>query len=253
MTAFCKTDNAAFARLHQKGDPLILFNIWDAGSAVAVADAGAKAIATGSLSLAASQGFADGEGIPFDDLLNTVRQIRAVVDLPLTVDFETGFAISAQGVRTNAEALDGAGAVGCNIEDRLLGDDGLRIVEEQADRISAAVAGGLFVNARTDIFLSELMQGKDPNRSELVDEAIVRGNAYADAGAGCFFVPGLSDPDMIATICSALSVPVNVMRLPDMVPNTELRKLGVARISYGPAPWREAMEAVTQSARSAFA
>ena len=76
---------------------------------------------------------------------------------------------------------------------------------------------------------------------------------YRAAGAGCFFIPGLSNTDMIAQVCEKVALPVNVMRLPGMVDNTELSKLGVARISYGGAPWRDAMASVERDARNAFA
>lgn len=107
-----------FAALHRADDPLVLFNVWDAGSAAAVAEAGAGAIATGSLSLAGAQGYDDGEGMPFAAVLASVRRIAATIDLPLTVDFETGYAEDEQELARNAAALLDAGAIGCNLEDR---------------------------------------------------------------------------------------------------------------------------------------
>lgn len=246
------TKSTDFAVLHTPGAPLILYNIWDAGSACAVAKAGAKAIATGSASLAGAQGFEDGEGLPFDALLITVRQIREACEAPLTVDFETGFAETLDGLAANARALVDAGAVGCNLEDRLLDRDALRELSEQSDRIAATNEAGLFVNARTDVFLGPLMRGDDPNTVGLVDAALAREAVYATAGAGSFFVPGLSDPDLIKTVCKSASLPVNVMRLPGMVSNAALADLGVARISYGPGPWKDAMAAVETAARDAF-
>ena len=242
-----------FAALHTSADPLVLFNIWDAGSATVVARAGAKAIATGSLSLAGSQGFEDGEALPFDALLATVRQITRSCGLPLSVDVETGYSESACGVRDNINALREAGAIGCNLEDRLIAGKGLRDKRDQFERIEAAASAGMFVNARTDLFLEPLMAGENPNRPELVDAATERAAAYADAGAGCFFVPGLSSPELIERICREVSLPINVMRLDGMPSNRDLADLGVARISYGPAPWRDAMAQVQDAAREAFA
>ena len=77
----------AFATLHVPGDPVVLYNVWDAGSAKAVAEAGAKAIATGSASVAAAQGFSDAEGLPIGLALANAARIVAAVDLPVTVDF----------------------------------------------------------------------------------------------------------------------------------------------------------------------
>lgn len=241
-----------FAALHTSADPLVLFNIWDAGSAAVVARAGARAIATGSLSLAGSQGFEDGEELPFDALLATVRQIVQACELPVSVDVETGYSESAAGVQDNLAALREAGAIGCNLEDRLIAGKGLRHVPDQCERIKAAVSTGLFVNARTDLFLEPLMAGENPNRADLVDEAIERSAAFDDAGAGCFFVPGLSNPELIERMCREVSLPINIMRLDGMPSNRDLADLGVSRISYGPAPWRDAMAQVQDAARAAF-
>jgi len=241
-----------FAALHRSDNPLILYNIWDVGSARAVAKAGAKAIATGSASLAGAQGYPDGEGIPFERLIETVRMIAKSIEIPLTVDFEAGFASDLETLAINAQKLIDAGGIGCNFEDQLIGGEGLRPVAEQAERIATLDQTGLFVNARTDTFLEVLKAGEDPNRSDLVEAAIARGQAYAQAGAGSYFIPGLSNPEMISQICSAVDLPINVMRLPGLVGNAELASLGVARISYGPGPWRVAMAGVTEAAKAAL-
>ncbi|MEM1053183.1 MAG: isocitrate lyase/phosphoenolpyruvate mutase family protein [Pseudomonadota bacterium] len=241
-----------FADLHRPGNPIVLYNIWDAGSAQAVERAGAKVLATGSNPLASAQGFADGEAIGMDGLLRTVGQIVGAVSVPLSVDFESGYASDLSGLAANAKALIEAGAIGCNLEDQLIGDEGLREPAEQAERIAAVHAAGLFVNARTDTFLMAMKAGEDPNRQELIKQAIDRGREYREAGAGCFFIPGLSNSGMISEIVNALDMPVNVMRLPGMISNAELAALGVARISYGPGSWRTAMEHVEAAARDAF-
>ncbi|MDE1466353.1 isocitrate lyase/PEP mutase family protein [Aurantiacibacter sp. D1-12] len=240
-----------FAALHSSVDPLVLFNIWDAGSARAVAKAGAKAIATGSHSVAGAQGFDDGEFLPWPLLVQTVRQIAEAVDLPLTVDIETGYAEDCEALAANGRELAALGVVGCNLEDRLF-SGGMRDAGEQAERIGALSSTGLFVNARTDVFLGPLMEGDNPNRQELVDHALERAAVYADAGAGGLFVPGLSDPQMIAAVCQATPLPVNVMHLPGMVGNAELGRLGVARISHGPWPWKNAMSALEKAAQEAM-
>jgi 2-methylisocitrate lyase-like PEP mutase family enzyme len=241
-----------FATLHTSADPLILFNIWDAGSARAVARTKAKALATGSFSLAAAQGFADGEQLPFAALLETTRSITHAVDLPLTVDFEAGYGETLASVADNARALVDAGAIGCNLEDRDTAGSGLRDADEQATRIAAADAAGLFVNARSDVFLGPLMAGENPNRPELLEQAIARAAIYHQAGAGCFFAPGLSDPGLIAELARAVPLPINIMRLDGMIPNRELGAIGVSRISYGPAPWRQAMGDLAKRAQAAL-
>ena len=241
-----------FAALHRLGDPLILFNAWDAGSAKVVAAAGAQAIATGSWSVAAAHGVGDGEALPLDLALASAARIVAAVELPVTVDFEGGYAASAGGISDNFARLAEAGAVGANFEDQVVGGDGLHAADVQAERIAAArraVGEAFFINARTDLFLKA---ARDTHES-LIDEAIVRVRSYAEAGASGFFVPGLADPELIARMCSASPLPVNVMKMPGTPTRAALAALGVARISYGPGPYRIAMTALEEAARRVYA
>ena len=106
---------SAFRALHQHGSPLILFNAWDAGSAQAVAKAGAAAIATGSWSIAAANGLPDGEKVDRNLHLETIRRIAQAVDLPLTADLESGFSADAAGVGETVRLAIEAGAIGCNL------------------------------------------------------------------------------------------------------------------------------------------
>ena len=112
-----------FQSLHVPGDPLILYNAWDVGSALAVADAGAKAIATGSLSVAAAQGYDDGEAMPLDLALASATRIAGAVMLPVTIDFEGGYAVDAEAVGENIARLAATGAIGCNFEDQVVGGE----------------------------------------------------------------------------------------------------------------------------------
>jgi len=140
---------ADFARLHAPGQPLILFNAWDAGSAQAVARAGAKAIATSSASVAEANGLTDGQEVTMDFAIANARRITASVDLPVTIDFEGAYATDAQAVESNAALLAATGAVGCNFEDQVVGTDELYSIEEQAKRIAAirrAVGPDFFIN-----------------------------------------------------------------------------------------------------------
>ncbi|MFV0293771.1 MAG: isocitrate lyase/phosphoenolpyruvate mutase family protein [Paracoccus sp. (in: a-proteobacteria)] len=140
----------SFKSLHQSGNPLILFNIWDAGSAAAIPGAGAVALATGSASVAGALGYRDGQDIPFDAVLDTDRSAS---DLPLSVDFEAGYAETTAGVADNAVRLEALG-VGINLEDGIPPAAGVRSAPEHADRIAAIWARTeLFINARTDLFL----------------------------------------------------------------------------------------------------
>ncbi len=127
-----------FRRLHLPGKPLILFNIWDAGSAKVVATGGAKAIATGSWSVANANGFGDGERIPLAFAFDNLRRIVGATELPVTIDLESGYGDTSELVgETIAVAID-AGAVGCNLEDRFPTNGKLRETVDQADRIQRA-------------------------------------------------------------------------------------------------------------------
>ena len=241
-----------FAALHKPGDPLVLYNIWDAGSAKAVAEAGAKAVATGSWSVAAAQGYGDGEAIPLDFLLPILARIVAAVEVPVSLDFEGAYAEAPAEVAANVARVIEAGAVGINFEDQVVGGTGLHAMERQAARIGAAREAAsaaevpLFINARTDLFLKETDRGK---HGDLMADAEARARAYAEAGASGFFVPGLVDPGLIGAICTATSLPVNVLMMPGAPSSEVLASLGVARISHGPFPYRGAMAALTDRAR----
>jgi 2-methylisocitrate lyase-like PEP mutase family enzyme len=243
----------AFAALHVAGDPLILYNAWDVGSARAVAGAGAKAIATGSWSVAAAQGFDDGEAFPLELALAGAARIAGAVRLPVTIDFEGGYAVKPDDVAANVARLVATGAAGCNFEDQIVGKDKLHPIPVQVRRIAAARAGAgpdFFINARTDIFLQA---SRDTHDKAMVDLAIKRANAYAAAGASGFFAPGLADAKLIAQLCAAIELPVNIMAFPGVPATSVLADAGVARISYGPGPYRSAMKTVETDAQAAFA
>lgn len=240
----------SFRQLHRAGAPLVLFNAWDAGSAGAIAQGGAAAIATASWAMAAANGYADGENMPLQAVLAVSARIAASVDLPLSVDLEAGHAESADGVGANVAALIRSGAVGCNLEDGIPGAGRMRDIGEQVARLAAARASAqaaglaLFINARTDAFLLN----KPERHADLMDEALERARAYAAAGADGLFVPGLADETLIAAVVAASSLPVNVMMGPGVPSIARLRELGVARISHGPAAYLAAMDLVRQTA-----
>ncbi len=246
----------AFHALHVPGDPLILFNIWDAGSARAVAEAGAEALATGSASVAGARGYSDAETLPMQQALTNAERIVEAVDLPLTVDFEGAYAAEPVLVAVHAAAMIETGAIGINFEDQAIGGTGLHPVDFQAQRIAAirkaADDAGVdfFINARTDMWLKAgLSSVAEGSRFE---EALTRAKAYADAGASGFFAPGLTAEKEIAALCEACPLPVNAMMFDAMPDHARLAELGIARISHGPGPWRDAMAGLTAAARSVY-
>src|SRR6476659_2349582 len=145
-----------FATLHAPGDPVILYNIWDVGSAHAVVAAGAKALATGSHPVADANGWPDGQKVPLEFALANARRIVEAVDVPLTVDFEGAYSTDPEEGGGNVARLKETGAVGCNFEDQVIGGEGLHPLDSQVKRIAAirrAVGSDFYINARTNLFL----------------------------------------------------------------------------------------------------
>jgi 2-methylisocitrate lyase-like PEP mutase family enzyme len=239
-----------FAALHVPGDPVILYNIWDVGSALAVVAAGAKALATGSHPVADANGWPDGQKVPMDFAFANAARIVNAVEIPLTVDFESAYSADPDEGARNAGRLAATGAIGCNFEDQVIGGEGLHPLELQVRRISAirkAVGDQFFINARTDLFLKT--QTYD---DALVGQAIERGKAFADAGANGFFVPRLSDPGQIERVVREVPLPLNVIAFPGAPTKKVWADAGVARISHGPFPHRALMAKLTEMAREAI-
>ncbi|HEX6072057.1 MAG TPA: isocitrate lyase/phosphoenolpyruvate mutase family protein [Sphingomicrobium sp.] len=239
-----------FAALHVPGDPVVLYNVWDAGSALAVVKAGARALATGSHPVADANGWPDGERVPIDFALENAKRIVDAVELPLTVDFEGAYSADPEGGGRNAARLAATGAVGCNFEDQVIGGEGLHPLDLQVRRIKAirdAVGDQFFINARTDLFL-KTQQYDDA----LVDQAIERGKAFADAGASGFFVPRLSDPKQIERVVRDVPLPLNVIAFPGAPEKKVWADAGVARISHGPFPHRALMAKLEEMASAAL-
>ena len=226
--------------LHHTGEPLLLLNVWDAGSARVVADAGYPAIATASAAISRMLGYADGEGAPPDEMLAAAARVARAVDVPVTVDAEAGYGLPADDL---VDRLLAAGAVGCNIEDTDHAAATLTSADAQADRIAAiraaASAAGvdLVINARADTFAHDVA---DP-----VAEAITRARAYLAAGADCVYPILARDPAQISRITQAIAAPVNALCFPQGPTLESLIQAGATRISFGPNPYKGALTALT--------
>jgi 2-methylisocitrate lyase-like PEP mutase family enzyme len=241
----------AFAALHVPGDPVILYNIWDVGSALAVAAAGAKALATGSHPVAAANGWPAGQNVPMDFAFANAKRIVDAVELPLSVDFEGAYSADPEEGGENVARLKATGAVGCNFEDQVIGGEGLHPLDLQVKRVAAirrAVGEEFFINARTDLFLKT--QTYD---DALIDQVVERGKAFAGAGASGFFVPRLADPKQIERVVREVPLPLNVIAFPGAPDKKLWAEAGVARISHGPFPHRALMAKLTEMAREAIA
>lgn len=220
-----------FRQLHGPEDrPLLLCNIWDAGSARIVEAAGYPALATGSAGVAFSLGYADGQKIPFQEMMDAVARIVRAVDVPVSADIEAGYG----DVAATARGLIDAGAAGMNLED--LEDGKLVPLDQQVERVRQARDSGLVVNARTDIYLAGI--GDAGSR---FDRTVERLRAFAAAGADSVFVPGVRDEATIAALVRSVDVPLNVLATTGSPTVTRLRELGVGRISVGSGPMRATM------------
>jgi 2-methylisocitrate lyase-like PEP mutase family enzyme len=224
---------AALLALHQPGNPVVLPTVWDAWSARLAVDAGFAALTVGSHPVADSIGRADNEGMTFDELLTRVVQITDAVEVPVSVDIESGYG------EAPARLIDGlldAGAVGLNIEDTVHSEGGrLRSSVEHAELVGALRAAAdaadvhVVVNARTDLFFRQ-----DGDEADRIDRAIARLTEAANAGADVLYPVGRHDPDTLRRLTSELPLPVNAIALPDKSDPASFGPLGVARISFGP-------------------
>ncbi|WP_417431170.1 isocitrate lyase/PEP mutase family protein [Kiloniella sp.] len=245
----------AFRNLHEKGNPLVLYNIWDPGTAKIAASSGAPAIATGSWSVAEAFGFPDGEKLPRDLAMENINRICNSVDIPVSMDLEAGYGTSPEQVAQSVILAGQNGAVGANFEDQIIDGKGLYSIEDQVARVAAARKASntlnipIFINARTDIFLQA---SEADDQKELLKEVITRGQAYADAGADGFFVPALTDASLIRELCDTCPLPINIMMMSGCSSIRELANLGVARISHGPGPFRAAMELIKKNCSALY-
>ncbi|MCF6386674.1 isocitrate lyase/phosphoenolpyruvate mutase family protein [Mycobacterium sp. MBM] len=224
---------AALLGLHRPGDPVVLPTVWDAWSAKAVVDAGFTALTVGSHPVADSLGKPDGEGMGYDDLLTRVGQITAAVDVPISVDIESGYGESAGRL---IDGLLAAGAVGLNIEDTVHSEGGrIRSDEDHAALVGelrkAADAAGVHVviNARTDLFLRQV-----GDESDRVDRAVHKLKLAAAAGADSLYPVGRHDDDTYRRLAEELPLPINAIALPGKDDPSSFAPLGVGRISFGP-------------------
>ncbi len=235
-----------FRRLHDER-PLVLPNAWDAGSARVIERAGARAIATTSAGVSWAHGRRDGQKLTRDEMIRAIRYVVQAVTVPVTADIEGGYGEgSPRDVAETVRAAIDVGAVGINLEDSP-GAEGQALLppEAHAERIRAARAAGgdLVINARTDVFLFEV--GAPETRLE---EVVRRARLYRAAGADCLFVPGVIDAKTIAALVHSVDGPLNVMAMPGAPSVPELGKLGVARVSVGPAIAQAALAATRRAA-----
>jgi 2-methylisocitrate lyase-like PEP mutase family enzyme len=219
---------ARFKALQAPGRILVLPNAWDAASARLAAELGAEAIATSSAALAWCHGYADGETIPAEVAFAAVREILRVVEVPVSVDSEAGYSSDPAKVAEFVLALIDLGAAGINLEDgrgppQLLCDKIAAI-----KRAARAKGADIFINARCDVYLKNLVADEAK-----FTEAMRRGALYREAGADGFFLPGVADIAVIREAVSRIALPLNILIGKGVPPIAELKAAGVRRVSAG--------------------
>jgi 2-methylisocitrate lyase-like PEP mutase family enzyme len=223
-----------FRAQHLDEKLLILPNIWDSLGAKLIQQLGFQSVATASVATALSNGYRDGEQIPFTELLTVVHKISSAVDLPLTVDIERGFADTIPQLSENIRLLIEHGAVGINIEDSHPDHKGLNSIDDQCRIIEAiretSIQCGvpLVINARTDTIFLKI--GTDP-----MTEAIERARAFKKSGADCVYPIMINRYDDITRFVEEVKMPVNVVLLKPISDLQHLENIGVARVSVGPS------------------
>lgn len=246
--------------LHKQGDPLILVNAWDAGSARLIEEAGAKAIATTSAGVALALGYPDGQKLPWPEHIANVRRIARVVRLPITADVESGYAASPARLQHNIQELIDAGAVGLNLEDAT--DEStatsrkknLFPLDQQLLSLRAVRDAGekkgvhIVVNARTDAYWTDSTQPEE----DRIAETIRRGRAYIEAGADCIFIPGATSLNVIKRLVDEIGAPVNILAVKGAPSIAELARAGVARVSVGSGLFRSAYARAQQAVTEVF-
>jgi 2-methylisocitrate lyase-like PEP mutase family enzyme len=219
---------AKFRALHAPGNMLVLPNAWDAASAKLAEAAGASAIATSSAAVAWANGYADGEKMPPAVARHAATSVLRVTKLPVSVDSEAGYSADPAQVAVHVVALIELGAAGINIEDGREPAE-LLVAKIRAIKDAARAKGAdIFVNARSDVYLQNLVP--DPDK---LPEAIRRGLLYRAAGADGFFPALVSDLGDIRAIAAAVDLPLNALMMKGLAPVSELKAAGARRISAG--------------------
>jgi 2-methylisocitrate lyase-like PEP mutase family enzyme len=234
-----------FLELHRPGDPLLLPNAWDLGSAKVLASLGFQAIATTSSGHASTLGRLDGS-VTREEALAHAAALVGATDVPVSADLEDGFAEAAEEVAQTVTLACEAGLAGCSIEDYGGGTEArIYQLELARERVEAAVAAAhagpvhLVLTARAENFIRG-----NPD----LDDTIARLQAFGEAGADVLYAPGLASPGDIRRVVESVDKPVNVLARRDVPSVSELASLGVARISVGGAFAFAALGALTEAA-----
>ena len=236
-----------FKEMQYQDKPLIVCNLWNAASAQAAEKAGFQVIGTSSGAISGSMGYEDGEVIRLSEMIRIVKNIAQATNLPLTVDFESGYSTDPAEIAHNIQSLAEIGVAGINLEDsrgsasRTLLDAGAyaeNIKEVRKHLNSASIE--MFINARIDTYIMGV--------SDALVETQRRIKLYEQAGVDGVFVPFVQSTDDIAALAETTNLPLNILPLPQFPDFDGLSKLGVRRISMADFPFKH----ITKAMESAF-
>lgn len=235
-----------FKSFHASNELFLLPNAWDARSAIMFQENNFPAVATSSAAVANSLGFEDGENMSFDDYTFVIRRILASINVPLTVDIETGYGSTDQEIAENVLHLADLGVAGINIEDSVIQKSGRALKDAAAfaktiTHIKSNLKSrgiDLFINVRCDTYILNV-----DNKQQ---ETINRLKLYNESGADGIFLPCISDEKDIAAAVKNSTLPLNVMCVPNLPDFDTLNKLGVKRVSMGPFLFHKVYAAINQ-------
>ena len=238
-----------FRALHVKGDPLTMINVWDAGTARMMQAMGAKALATSSAAHAYVLGRVDGGTISRDDALSHAADIVAATDLPVQGDFENGFGDTPEDCAETVRLAAEVGLAGICIEDLSYPSFAPYAYELAVERMQAAAAAARMLGH--DFVLTARADGVMVDAYD-TDEAIRRLQGFEAAGVDCLYAPMPPAIEDLKRICSAVSLPVNVLAAGRFakVSRAEFGAIGAARISIGSAMARVTHQAIHDAAQS---
>ena len=224
---------ARFLALHRReGQPLLLPNPWDAGTAKILASLGFEALATTSSGHAATTGAVDGS-VTREQAIAHAATIVAATDLPVSADLENCFADDPEGVAETVRMALGAGLAGCSLEDYTRRpEEPIYELAAAAERVAAAAQAAH--SGPVHLVLTARAENHLRGREDLAD-TIARLQAYEQAGADVLYAPGVSDAGDIRAILASVQAPLNVLVFPGVPPIAELARLGVRRVSVGSA------------------
>ena len=233
-----------FLCLHHQAKPLVIANAWNTKSAQMIEKSGYDAIATSSGAIADSLGYKDGEVIPFEELLYVVKRIKSGTTLPLSVDLERGYTNDLNTLNNHIQRLIDIGVVGINIEDTEGEDIYLRKLTSIKNYLQKTNQQ-LFINARTDVFLLKL--------NSPLETTLRRAKLYEEAGADGLFVTAMNDIELIKTITSSITLPLNVVGVPKLSSIQSLTESGVRRISMAAFLYRATYTQLEKMAQAVLA